>query len=203
MNNKQKTRLLTNFCATEYCIDKRLQKPLRANGFLYATNQHVLVKIPDDFLILAYDCPADLLASLESFFSNQHTSPRSFTVPKLPKAAPCPICLGMQRIDYTPCATCGGTGQQKNGEECPTCEGQGRTDSNPNKKGGHTCYHCGGFGEDPEPYSFVDGIPFANRYLRAIRNLPNIRLCPTSARSPMVCSFDGGTLLMMPIGELG
>lgn len=196
-------KLLQPFCGGQNCWYDWARRLLRGDGYLYASNGHIVVRVPDHPAIEAVDLadmPSHIHTNLKRYFSIPYDQDRPVSFPKLPKIRPCPVCEGKKRLHYEDCPGCGGEGEVGE-EECTRCKGWGRINQRPSQTGKHTCDTCDGFGEDPGSKTRVGDILFANRYLRLVRKLPGVQLFPTGSGTPMVCLFKGGELLIMPMRE--
>ncbi|UTV80111.1 hypothetical protein MQE22_08755 [Acidithiobacillus sp. YTS05] len=194
-------KLLDQFCGGENCGFAWARRLLRGDGYLYASNGHIVVRVPDHPAILAEELteiPPNIHANLKRYFSIPYDPSCPFPFPKLPKIQPCPVCKGMKRLQYEVCPDCDGEGECGD-EECTRCKGWGRINQRPAKVGDHLCDYCDGYGEDPACKTAIGGITYANRYLRLIKKSPGVKLFPTGPETPMVCLFEGGELLLMPM----
>lgn len=118
---------ITRFCAING-YRGWMNKPFRVGGFLYATNGHVAVRMPDDASV---DVGAgDESGKVVALFGKCEQA--AYTWVAVPKVEGDKVCT-----------RCGGTGKTR---ECPECDGEGEFDY-----GNHTyeCKECEGIGAVP------------------------------------------------------
>ncbi|NMG56194.1 hypothetical protein [Aromatoleum aromaticum] len=157
---------ITKFCNTN---DPRsfMARPVRRNGFLYATNGHVAVRMIDDPTVDDVECDATgpAVKMLDGF------SPAEFTwhpIPEIRGARPCFMCSGSGRAK--PCTDCDGEGEFDHGRHtyrCQECGGSGEVGASASD-GMCDCDHCAGTGIDPYEGLDVGIAHYAKRYLKLI-----------------------------------
>lgn len=107
---------LMKFCDTDMQSSRSgISKPWSAGKWTYATNGHIIVRVPRiESVPENKDAPKGFTGcqSLEAAFGIR---PRKWldlpTV--MPKMEPCESCLGEGKFKNTPCRGCNGTGQQQ------------------------------------------------------------------------------------------
>lgn len=151
-----------------------ISKPFSRGEWTYATDGHILVRIPRD-----------------------QNVPEIKDAPEVERIVPSNIYLLTFRELHLPvlppyeekkqaCEDCDGRGSE---HDCPDCNCQ--------------CENCDGSGEEmvnPRLYVAIDGIPYDLKYLHWLRELPNITVAdPATKESPCPFRFDGGEGLIMPV----
>ena len=99
---------ITKFCATN---DPRsyMHKPMRHDGYLYATNGHIAVRIADDPAIEAGPMPQNLQNGILQKMADYTEDRKWQPVPAIDK------------VSLRDCAYCNGTGRAK---MCPVCDAE-------------------------------------------------------------------------------
>lgn len=163
---------ITKFCAT---TDPRhyLHKPMRHEGYLYATTGHIAVRIADDPAIEAEPMPQSLQNSILQKMA-EDTEERTWK--------PVPVFDKANLRDCAYCAYCNGTGRTKT---CPACDGEGEFEHFGDRYGCKrcettgqvaaesadytaTCSYCFGSGKDANQSVEISGAHIAARYLHLI-----------------------------------
>lgn len=146
-----------------------MNEPNRAGGYLYATNGHVAIRMPDDPSIDAAD-----LAPISMMDLFNRLDPSAFTwhdIPSLGDVRKCPVCHG-SGLATTPCPDCDGEGDFDYGHhtyECRHCHGDGFIGAASEKdKDAVPCDYCCGTGIEPYDGQDVGTGYFAKRYLLLI-----------------------------------
>lgn len=168
---------LQKFCAVH---DPRnwLEKPFTEGDFTYATNGHILVRVP------RLDGYPDVHEKMrETCLKVFATNPQGSLVPGLPadpavKMIKCDVCAGSGEV----CDGCGGWNNIKRGHEvdCDECDGTGEVESWGSNFVAVGCAHV-------EP-----------RYLRLVKGLPNVMVYVNGEEKALYFTFDGGDGLLMP-----
>lgn len=160
---------ITKFCATN---DPRhyLHKPMRHDGFLYATTGHIAVRIEDDPAIEAEPMPASLQNSVLQKMATDDTDRTWRPVPQVngATAKPCAYCDGMGRV--VACPDCDGDGEFEHGDymyECKSCDASGWVAA-PSKGVEQKCLDCCGSGVSWQETVEFDGVHIAARYIHLI-----------------------------------
>lgn len=160
---------ITKFCAPGD-IRYYLHKPMRHDGYLYATNSHIAVRIEDDPTIEAEPMPASLQNSVLQKMATDTTDRTWRPVPQVNGAAtkPCAYCDGTGRV--VKCPDCDGDGEFEHGDhtyECKACDAAGRVAS-ASKDVGEKCLDCCGSGVSWKETVEFDGVHIAARYIYLI-----------------------------------
>lgn len=185
----------------KFCSDRRenLTAPWSAGDHTYATNGHVIVRVPR-----LPDVPENALAPKVA--ANEDHAMFPYAEPatwfplsdiELPDAPKCHDCDG--KGTHPDCPECDGDGaitfsssQHDYEVTCKSCDG----DPKP-----HSCDNCGGTGKDERRFVRVSvgGACFQRHYLAMLKALPNCKIGPDVdplKQAPFV--FDGGDGLLMP-----
>lgn len=194
--------MLRKFCAVND-IRLYLLNPIRRDGYLYATNGHIAVCIPDNPEINA---SADETRPDFSFIHKAMAEISDFgtVVAELPPPVKCPACGGS---GYSvKCDDCDGEGTFDHGlheYECKNCDGDGTFPGAKDEKGAVTCHHCDGTGHDPFQTVRVGNSPFARRYVAMLKELPGAVIWTNSENelASAFFKFDGGFGALMPCRE--
>lgn len=160
---------ITKFCATN---DPRsyMHKPMRHDGYLYATTGHIAVRIADDPAIEARPMPQNLQNGILQKMADYTEDRKWQPVPAIDK------------VSLRDCAYCNGTGRAK---MCPVCDGEAEFehfgdwyDCKHCKTTGQvaaessddtdTCSYCLGSGNDANQSFEISGAHIAARYLHLI-----------------------------------
>lgn len=159
---------ITKFCAT---TDPRhyLHKPMRHDGFLYATNGHVAVRIEDDRTIDAGPMPENLQATIPKLLSdNEERTWRH--IPQIDHSSlrACPFCKGSGCADE--CPACDGEGEFEHWDDwydCKRCDGGGQVAAQQDDAAA-VCGRCNGSGLDCNQSIEIDGPIIAVKYILLI-----------------------------------
>lgn len=158
-------KTLAAFCATDHDLLHHLQTPMRGGGYLYATNGHIAVRIPDDPAVQADHPPFPSL--LELFGRTTKDSDW--------QAAPC-----INPTDYRHCDECLGTGSVRSCDccdgqgqferrgywhECEPCNASGTVSAEPEAAGARSCPVCLGSGIHHHDGVDIGCAHYAARYL--------------------------------------
>jgi hypothetical protein len=191
--------LLMSFCAKDSSAQRTyLHKPFRLGEFIYATNGHVAIRIPDDGTIQAEDI--EKVKSIGNYFSD--VNGKYVAIPELPAAESCSHCYGTGKgKPKTECDECDGDGEFRHGShyyECKECDGEGSIEADEGV--GENCEYCNGTGEQRHQPIKVGKSYFNRMYLVKISTLPNLKFCnPKSENDFCNFIFDGGEGCIMPI----
>lgn len=190
--------ILKSFCATINDSREYLRAPFVNKGFIYATNGHIAVRIPDNGTIQENkDAPKNIHNYFQSGISD------FIEIPALPEKTKCVRCCGTgNRIFKNKCDKCDGKGEFYHGShyyDCAECDGSGEVRSG-EPKADIPCEYCDGSGW--EKYSFIDigEFRFQCAYIEKILALPNVKFMRT-INSDDACKFlfDGGEGIIMPM----
>jgi hypothetical protein len=193
---------LRKFCAVND-IRYYLLNPIRRDGFLYATNGHIAVCIPDNPEI---DASNDETRPDFSFIHKAMAEITEFNPVsvEMPPPATCPTCGGAGfRVE---CPDCDGDGTFYHGDheyDCKNCDGDGTLPADEGEKGTVPCSHCDSTGHDPFQTVRIGNSPFARRYVSMLKELPNavIWTNPEKELASAFFKFDGGFGVVMPCRE--
>jgi hypothetical protein len=183
-----------------------MKDPFSYGEHTYATNGHILVRVPrlpdvpeGDFL---NEKAAEIFDSIPAALSDMVHLPE---LPELPEeeAESCKICGGTGTVAV--CPECNGEGEITFSTpysdyefECLSCYGYGEVEGK-----GQTCGACHGTGKKLDWRRVPLGASgFAVHYLRLMRgNLPNVKILPSEPRECCYFQFDGGDGFLMPMVE--
>lgn len=199
MNQEQ----LQRFCAPEGDY-RGIDKPIRRNGYIFATNGHLLVRVTDNPDIECATSHAEL-PTLESIA--QEVSALTQYKPlqiQLPAPSICSACNGHGKVNV--CNVCDGKGEFRHGchdYDCKECDGGGRFAS---ANGTKACTHCDGTGYDPHQRVIVEGdAGFARHYLSLLMAVPGIEFSVNDKEPENGIAgfrFEGGIGALMPVRKL-
>lgn len=167
---------LKKFCSTDECRPN-IQQPFLRDGYVWATNGQILVRISPIEDVLEYPTAPDVAGVFQKGFVE--TSMRRLRAENLPDV-----------LDPIDCEDCDGRGSE---HDCPSCNCR--------------CEACDGTGmENPEKFTSVDicGALFSLRYIRLLSELPDVMIPEkpvASILAPMPFKFDGGDGLLMGLKE--
>lgn len=161
---------LKRYCAASGSTRVNIEAPWSTGGHTYATNGHLIVRIPrladvpenpnapDIGKLFPYANPTEWFALAD------------IVLPKT-KKADCPECNGDGNFRH---------------EDCPDCEG-------------HKCDNCEGAGKIHKMISHKIGLClFDLKYLLLLKDLPNCKIGPGGELEPAPFQFGGGDGLLMP-----
>lgn len=187
--------ILQKFCAAENDeIHPKMQRPWSAGEFTFATNGHLLIKVPRLQDVPEMVNPIDVTRGWP-----QEEAAEWFDVPacEAPADVVCPKCKGKQPKTGA-CPECAGDGEIEFSNmhntytvECATCDGEGTEP---------ICSNCDGAGM----VEVIEGIPvgcsgFSKKYLALLATLPNCKIGPVGQTISAWFRFDGGEGAIMPL----
>lgn len=209
IDTPDKLAMLMRFVAPETDIRTHLTKPMRQDGFLYASDGWIAVRVLDDQAIEAGEHPAK--SNISKIFDKPIQPEALHPLPELPAAIKCKHCGGSGIQYFSICDECDGEGSFTHGThnyECKECDGDGSIYN----KSGHgvkqTCWHCSGHGEADHHGGAVPikigGLHFKPHLLRMIASLPGARIehitpADETELPATRFTFDGGEGAVMPI----
>jgi len=175
-----------------------IQTPWTADGFTYATDGLICIRVPALPEVTRSDGPnaPKMFARMDPLSEENAVPLASITIPD---PIPCVTCDG-GRIKEFPCDECDGSGtviyharrRRSLGEwpiDCPACEGS------PTSR----CPDCDGEGiSDEEQRVPIGEVDFQAALLRRLLLLPNVRITPDYP-GPGRVLFDGGDGAIMPM----
>lgn len=184
--------LLRQFCSLEG-LGRKTEQPWSVGEFSFATNGHVLIKVPRMSEIAEMADPIDTSKVWPKTEAKEWIDVSGY---KAPTPAECPKCGG-----------------KPSNPECPECEGEGEVEAS-NKYNTYTveCATCDGTGVEPV-CSRCDGdgvvevlerVPlghagFSKKYLALLSQLPNCQISTIDEVSAASFRFDGGAGVIMPM----
>lgn len=195
MNKEQ----LSKFSDPEH---HKIFKPFSFGDFTYASNGHLLVRVPrlDDCeeweslneqaarMFETVDMPLVLAALVD--------------IPDFPQPEPkkCSACKGTGKI--TLCPECEGKGYVEFANDyseyecdCETCHGHGSTIGDE-----HICESCNGTGHKKKMTRIELGCAgFSSHYLNMLNELPGMKIAPTEPNNANYFKWDCGDGLIMPM----
>lgn len=185
---------LQSFCAKDD-IHSYMLEPFVIDGFTYATNRHIVVRVPGGEARPDQSLPDRTVAAVRKLFATEHTDFQS--LPEIPEPETCPDCEGTGRIEEGECPDCGGLGEFTHGNhdyECKECDGTGEVHS-------VDCSNrdCND-GVLFQPMQ-IGAAKFQVCYLFLISKLPNARISVPNDRDAAAFTFDGGEGRLMPCRE--
>lgn len=168
---------LQKFCGTDW-YRTYLHKPFSLDGFTWATNGHVIVRVDpvEGVEPLPKDRPLNAAATLAGMESATFFPP-SFSLPP------------EEPVGEIECPSCDGRGHE---HDCPECQ--------------CACDDCAGKGlipNEPKTSTTIGGVHFTLKYVHLICALPGIEISHTAKATlgnmrPMLFRFDGGVGALMP-----
>lgn len=168
---------LQKFCGNEW-YRPYLHKPFTRDGFTWATNGHVIVRVDpvDGVEPLSDKQPLNVGATVAGLEMANFFTP-SFDLPPA------------QEPTMVECAWCEGRGTV---HDCPDC--------------GCICEDCDGkkmVQSEPTSSTTIGGVYFTLRYVHLICSLPGLQIAHTAiakgpALKPLLFRFDGGVGALMP-----
>jgi len=180
---------LSDFCNECW---PRTAKPWFEDGYVYASDGRIIVKVP------AADYPAATTTSKVSAAEvvARFWPDKPYTLEPMPAIAAntmqkCPDCEG-HGTTYVQCTDCDGTGTCMcdncgNEHECKTCNGKGFVYSSTEQ-----CTHCTGTGKRLLPVDqLVCDTLIACKHVQQITTLPNVQVTKGKHNS-LFFEFDGG-----------
>lgn len=188
---------LLKFCAKSGEIRNYMTTPIRRNGFIYATNGHIAVCIPDDGSFSGEntsEIPSFRFVhdAMEILADDQF---KTIDV-SMPEVEPCKTCGGTRKVRK--CGDCDGDGVFQHGNhdyECLECDGDGWVIG----EGNQDCPDCDGTGSDKYQTVKVEHQHLAVRYVELMNTLPSVRLyTPPDNGKTCFFKFDGGFGAVIP-----
>jgi hypothetical protein len=163
---------LDKFCEKDG-VRYYLEKPFRLGGYIYATNGHLAVRIPDDGREAAEAYKS--VSGIGKIFADAIARDgEQFTVPNIalpdgPDEEKCPACNGLGEPEC----------DMEHMHDCPECDGTGMVE---------TCIRVS-----------VGVAEFQRKYLRLLAELPNCKIFVQRPDRSAYFTFDGGEGCLMPL----
>lgn len=190
------------FCASENDIRSYLAKPMEIDGFLYATNGHIAIRVKgkaEEYI----EVPASTSEQLIKIFANcEEYKYRALPEISEPKKYDCGICKGTGKV--TICDECAGEGYVDLGNnynayevECRSCMGNGC-----GAGGEKACEYCDGDGYKykRDGYAQIGNTGLNYKYFQLIKSLPSPEICLDIEKHKFIpFRFDGGYGALMPM----
>lgn len=209
---------LQRFCADQRDIRTYLHAPWCHDGWVYATNGHLVVRIPHDggeYTAAIAGKHPDVAGMFRKYITERNCE--FLVMPPIPEPAQCTHCDGTGWTWAKNCPDCV-DGEFTHGDweyDCKNCVGSvagpGRLDAEKGDEGAkrEPCAHCDFNGYPVLKNGGMDlgQSHYATVYLWHLAQLPQCRVCPGDpARSnydapreiPGAFIFDGGQALLMP-----
>jgi hypothetical protein len=169
---------LMPFCGAgtlSLAIHSRSNNPWSRGDHTFATNGHIIVRVPRLEGIEENDAAPDVSKALEHGEAKEWFPLSEIKIPKY------------------------------SGFVCPECDGSGKEDDECEKCGHQkNCEGCGGTGKiDRITPVAVGEVSFQAKYLALIKNLPNCRIAPSGPETQAQFIFDGGDGSLMPMKVWG
>jgi hypothetical protein len=189
-----------------YCLTEKfrpyLAAPFSIGEFTYATNGHVLVRVPRREDAPEYAGPRKLEAMLASLAGPHGPASAIPDLKTILQTKKCDVCDGSGWVAQ--CEKCGGDGfieccecgQEK---DCEDCSETGHFPAKAGEDDAKICEDCAGKGvEFSEQYvALSDKNVFQVKYLNLILELPKVEIALADEQSPSVFFFEGGCGLIM------
>jgi hypothetical protein len=165
----------------QFCSDdpfrENLSKPFTLGDFTYATNGHILVRLPK-------------IDGVEEIKNAPNPSKifKDFPAPNYFVSLPALALPPLEGPEIVDCDVCGGSGKE---HECPDCDCE--------------CMACDGSGKEHREKKIsttLAGVILQLRYVRKLAALPHVEIAPHLAiadKSPVFFRFDGGDGALMPM----
>jgi hypothetical protein len=194
---------LKRFCANESDPRAYLREPWAHNGYVYATNGHIVVRIPapESAGVVAEHKAAATAEGLFAIFP----AIEGAELPPFTLGEPCHFCEGSGIAYATDCPDCDGEGLFTHGAhdyDCKECDGEGFVDADKIPENKTVCHACYGRGYKAKrvPVGALGG-GFDATYLSWIAALPGALFAARGPEESGRFTFDGGEGLLMPMKE--
>jgi hypothetical protein len=189
---------LMKFCGGKNQV--RLATPFSIGEFTYATNGHILVRVPR-LADIPERTDAPPPAKVEEVFNHYKGDYQPIPAVGPIKTKSCPVCEGTGK--FQTCPECDGTGLVSFSNDyndydftCETCGGDGKF-----KEGKELeCEKCAGTGKIVKTER-VDaaGRKYDKKYLLMLKKLPGCKLAVGKELDPAHFIFDDGDGVIMPM----
>ena len=182
---------------------QKMCKPFSFGNFSYASNGHLLVRVPRLDDCEEWEALNEKAARLFESFDMPVVLAALVDIPDFPQPEPekCSVCKGVGKI--TRCPECEGKGYIEfetdyNDYEvdCETCHGHGSTIGDE-----QVCDCCNGTGIIKKVMKRVEigCAGFSSHYLTMLKELPGIMIAPTEPEKANYFKWDEGDGLLMPM----
>jgi hypothetical protein len=200
--------LLKRFCSDQHDTREHLHAPMRLGDFDYATNGHILVRVP--VVAGAEVAPAveKMTGHLSTMFKCiDDAEPAWRAMPVLDEVKKCDCCHGARKLRIENCESCKGEGQFEHfgyDYSCQHCESNGWLEVS---TGGKVvdCFMCHGRGHDTSQRMVLaqssgpNPVPVNTGYLSWLAALPGVVVATQDNERALRFKFDGGHALLMPM----
>jgi hypothetical protein len=176
--------------------------PFTFEGFTYATNGHILVRVPRLPDVPEWEAVNEQAANLFALVDMAKAKAALTEIPDFgePEREPCKWCKGTGKI--TTCPECDGEGEVALDSgyheyecECLTCFGDGKVSG-----GAEICPQCKGVGSLAGVAKIAIGeVLFGSQYLTMIKALPDAKIAPLDPLNGNYFVFEGGEGMLMPM----
>lgn len=199
---------LQRFCAIDDIRDYLL-KPWRFDGWVYATNGHICVRVPDNGSPDTPERTSKHPKAHELFVNTFGDGPDFLPMPDLPAGEECPSCKGAGLFSAKKCEACDGEGvfyhagleyDRKSCDRELIEEGWVILDDEGAVREGATlkvCNHCWGRKLKMQAHPLGDAT-YELAYLLWLAELPGIKYRTNGELRAAAVTFDGGQALLMP-----
>jgi hypothetical protein len=197
--DKMNREELQKFCDPDH---PKICGPFSFGDFSYASNGHLLVKVPRLDDVPEWEALNEKASKLFDSFDYSVVIPSLIDIPRFPqpKPEPCGVCNGTGKI--TRCPECEGKGEVEFETEyndysceCETCHGHGSVIGEE-----QICACCNGTGKKKEMKMIEVGCSgFSSHYLTLLNKLPGIKIAPTEPEKMTYFKWDGGEGAIMPM----
>lgn len=193
---------LQRFCARKHDDREHLHAPWPHKGRLYASNGHIMVRIPSPE-------HAEAVATHPAAMADQMFEAAGkagyIALPAFEAPMRCDSCAGEGKYLQVECPDCEGKGEFTHGTclyDCQRCFGDGLIRASELDVGAamHDCSHCGGLGYFRGEGARIGDATYDRVYLRLLSTLSGVRVCVNGEKA-MHFTFDGGDGLLMPYRE--
>lgn len=200
MNNQQ----LSVFCDSSR---HEIEKPFSLGPWSYATNGHLVVRVPRADDVPEWDAINERAQALFDRVDMAAAEAALIEIPELPKVETtlCTTCAGQGRVKE--CPECDGEGEvelesshHRYFNTCKTCNGDGLIGAADNVDDKKICTACHGTGKKtPTVRVPLGATGFSLRYLSMLKAIPGMRIAPLHITDAAYFRFDGGEGLLMPM----
>ena len=190
--------VLNQFCAKND-VREYMMRPLRREGFIYATNGYVAIRVPDDANLDAdsHDKMNNLPSAFNIDFDEYVLSP----IPALPEMPLCKACRGARVLYREACPSCDGNGSfDRHGHyyDCKECDTRGTVEADSVEANKVTCDSCAGTGANGEQAILIGASTYQLSLVSMMSALPNCLIkMPHSENESLHFRFDGGVGILL------
>ena len=185
--------ILNQFCAKNH-VREYMMRPLRCDGFIYATNGYVAIRVPDDTNLDADS--HDQMNNLPSIFNVDLDACELSPLPALPEFALCKDCCGTRVLYRKACSNCEGDGwfmRNNYDYDCQECDSKGKVEGGRVEANKVICDSCGGTGANSEQSILIGKSTYYVEFFSMLATLSNCMIkMPHSKNESLHFSFDGG-----------